>query len=280
MRRWANDRDQVQVHRLHGSPKPFIANVRDVGHRTDGHTIQKADGSADRTFLEEQMSEIEGLAARAITDLDAGAHLDEGSRDAIGWFLSLQWSRHRHLLNVISSGVSHDAHSHAEAQSGLLKMKLFPLLSARVASADPDAHHQDQWDHVVGELSGFEWHVVRFRQDALVLGDNILCLHGVQPGRVADLGPAWAWHGFGVPIRNAARCTIPLGPRLGLLLTPSGGPARLDAADFNRRTVFNSREFVLHQPNWRSASERLPSLFSEALERQRWAAGVFITGPY
>lgn len=280
LRRWANERDQVEVHRLEGQGRPFLSNVRDIGHRTDGHTVSRRGGEPDRCTFEEQMSEVEQLAAEAIVRLDSRGSIDPDTREALEWFLGLQWSRHRHLFNQIASEVDDHGRSAQDLQSSLLRVKLVPLFSARQASQDPTARPKDQWDPVVGDLNGFTWHVARFRSNALLLGDNLLCFNGVRPGGISQYGPVWAAHGLGLPMREAKRLTIPLGPRLGLLLTREGARSRIDAAEFNRSTIFNSREFVLHPPGWLAEPTRLTRHFAADIERQRFVAKAFIKGPY
>lgn len=81
---------------------------------------------------------------------------------------------------------------------------------------------------------------------------------------------AWTRHGMGVGFGNCARITVPLAPDLGLVLTPRGQtPRRIGTAEFNRATIYNSREFVAHHPGWQpgQSSQRA---FDEDVYTQRW----------
>ncbi|WP_330457373.1 hypothetical protein OIB37_10955 [Streptomyces sp. NBC_00820] len=47
-------------------------------------------------------------------------------------------------------------------------------------------------------------------------------------------------------------------------------------AAINRFTVFNSREFVAHSPQWKQAHPKLARELPELLERQRLVAPAFL----
>ncbi|MFF3418450.1 hypothetical protein ACFYW9_27655 [Streptomyces sp. NPDC002698] len=54
--------------------------------------------------------------------------------------------------------------------------------------------------------------------------------------------------------------------------------SRLRVADFNRFTVFNSREFVAHAPEWSGTHPRLAQDLAELMMTQRMVAPAFLQG--
>ena len=73
---------------------------------------------------------------------------------------------------------------------------------------------------------------------------------GVADGETRDMPTAWTHHGVGLAFRNCARITMPLAPTLGVIIARNErGGRSISAADFNRATVYNSREFVAHHPD-------------------------------
>jgi hypothetical protein len=63
---------------------------------------------------------------------------------------------------------------------------------------------------------------------------------------------------------------VPLAPDFGLVLTPRAQTRRaIGAAEFNRATIFNSREFVAHHPGW-TPGHSLQEAFQEDMRTQRW----------
>jgi hypothetical protein len=278
LRNFADAKEQLVVHRL-AAQKPFVSTVKDVGHRNDGHTLYLSSGP-DREMLEGAMNEIETETAGAANRLVEGEDLTDADAEVMSWFFALQWSRHRHLYNQISSQVDTTGLSPEEVATSLLRVTLFPLLMAWNLREDPSAHYKDQWNHVQTVTRSLQWRTVRFNDDVLVLGDNTVCMSGTRPGFTPDFGAAWARHGFGVALHAAARITVPLSPRVGLLLTADGKPERLSALAFNRTTIYNSREFVVHHPEWKPTNPNIGAAFNENLETQRILAPVFVQGRF
>jgi hypothetical protein len=280
LRRFGDQDERLTVHRLIGSGS-FQSSVRDIGHRNDGHTILRGDGSADRSALEVMMSEIEGAAAASICSLEGGEPLNDEHRGAIGWFLGLQWHRHRYLFNAIHSEIEvQEGLSKGELQSSILRVSLLPFFSAWTQRDDDGASFDGQWDYVESALRSYQWRLVRYRRDVLVIGDNTLCMWGARPPYKPAYNAALARHGLGVPLHGAARVTTPLSPRLGLLMTNDGVPDRLDPQAFNRATIYSSREFVAHAAGWSPANPRVRDSFTKDLERQRWLAPGLAHGPF
>ena len=273
------DEDQgLTVHRLLGST--YNSSVRDVGHRNHGHTLVRRDGSTDQSGYEAIMSEIEAAAAASLGALVDGEPLDEERRSALRWFLALQWRRHRYLFNAIHSEIETPSDlSKAEIQSGLLRVSLMPLFSAWRLRNDTSAYYKDRWDYVESTLSSYKWRLVRYRSDVLVIGDTTLCSWGTRPPNEPGYNAALARHGLGVPLHAAARLTVPLTPRLGLLMTHDEKTQRLDAKTFNRATVYNSREFVAHARGWTPTNPEVGASLMRDLEVQRWLAPMLIKGP-
>ncbi|MEV4157838.1 hypothetical protein AB0J48_32930 [Nocardia salmonicida] len=86
------------------------------------------------------------------------------------------------------------------------------------------------------------------RPAKVVVGDNIVCMWGIAAGETSDLPEIWTKHGAGVGFATCGRITMPLAPNLGLIIVRNNRPdlRAVDAAGFNRATIFNSREFVAH----------------------------------
>jgi hypothetical protein len=273
--KFADSKGRITAHRLRADTS-FATNARDIGHRNDGHTLYLRSGKVDRSSLEEAMGGIEREAAEVVAELDQGGSLDESQRRALAWFISLQWTRHRYVLNqLLSRSGDHSDLSREEVQTGLLRVALGPLLAAWQVRDDESAHYKDRWNYIVGAALSFNWKVLRFSEDSLVLGDTTVCMSGVRPGEKPEYNTAWARHGIGVGWESVARVTMPLTPRLGLLLTREGRPDRLRASAFNRTTVFNAREFVLHGRDREPTTNGLLTSFNEDLERQRYLAPIF-----
>lgn len=275
LKRFGDERGRLVVHPLTGDGH-YPSTVRDVGHQNDGHTLYLRDGTVDRTSLERAMSQIEGEAAVAVNELLNGAELDRDRQWALAWFFALQWYRSRYLLDSVAAGVGRGPLNREEMQTSILQAVMFPFLSAWHERNDPNVRYKDRWDPIVAATMGsFTWSLCRFRANSLVLGDQTLCLWGVRPGGEATVNAAWARHGIGVGWGDVARVTVPIAPQLGLILSRPGASTRLGAPAVNRATVYNSRRFVAHAPNWAEGSGRLRRSLDEALETQRMLAPVF-----
>ncbi|MFI6678737.1 hypothetical protein [Kribbella sp. NPDC050470] len=107
--------------------------------------------------------------------------------------------------------------------------------------------------------------MLRYRPGSLIIGDTTVCLSGTAPGHNPQYNEARARHGIGVGVETCARINMPLTPELGLLLTRDGKPTRLVAERFIRTTIYNSREFVAHAPDWPRGRSRLETAFREDL---------------
>jgi hypothetical protein len=165
--------------------------------------------------------------------------------------------------------------SEQETQSGILRVALIHLLEAWSVRNDTSVGPKDQWNHIVSMLGQFKWDPLRYRSSSLVVGDTTVCLYGTAQGQTSQINDAWARHGIGVGFETCARITMPLTPQLGLLLTRDGKPARLGAERFNQATVYESREFVAHSPDWPEGRARLEKAFRDDLQRQRFLGAAF-----
>jgi hypothetical protein len=145
---------------------------------------------------------------------------------------------------------------------------------------DDDAYYKDQWNHLAHTLldSDMHWSCYRPRRGGLLVSDNPVCLSGVV-GPPPEIPPAFFDHGVGLGFQNFRRLTVPLGNRLGVIISRDPQDAdRLRVADFNRFTVFNSREFVAHAPDWPRSHPDLNREMTELLSRQRLVAPAFLQG--
>lgn len=278
LRRFADDKGKLTVHRLDRADA-HTASVRDLGHRNQGHTLYFPGREPNQDVLEQQMSDLEGEASRAVDRLAAGraTTLDEDDREVLAWFMALQWTRHRSTLGAVraaaraaspdASGTSVD--DYALRSGGLIAGPAI-LLHAWQMRTDPDARPKESYNGVVVNLlHRFEWRVVRYRRPVLVVSDNSVCMSGVADGETAGVPEAWTRHGAGVGTGTCRRITCPLTPRLGLLLENGRDPTHLKAEVFNRLTVHNSREFVAHHQEWPHAEPRLHQSLHDDLWLQR-----------
>ncbi|GAA0696342.1 hypothetical protein GCM10009548_81050 [Streptomyces malaysiensis subsp. malaysiensis] len=72
---------------------------------------------------------------------------------------------------------------------------------------------------------------------------------------------------------------MPLGSGLAVIVSRVPQDAsRLRVADINRFTVFNSREFVAHAPEWPKTHPHLAQDLPQLLKRQRMVAPAFLQG--
>lgn len=275
LRGFGDERGRLVVHPVHAE-KHYPSTVRDVGHQNDGHTMYRRDGTIDRKSLEQAKSRIEGEAATAISELVEGAELDRDRQWILAWFLALQWHRSRYLLDSVAAEVARGGLTPEEVQTSILRVVMVPFFSAWHNRNDMTVRYKYRWDVVVEATMGsFAWSLCRYRDNSLVLGDQTLCMWGVRTGGRATINEAWARHGIGIGWDDVGRVTVPLTPRLGLLLTRPGAPTRLTAPVFNRATVYNARRFALHTPTWGEGRAGLVKAFDEALETQRTLAPAF-----
>lgn len=280
LKNFGDERGRLVVHPMLAE-RHYPSTVRDVGHQNDGHTMYRRDGTIDRKSLEGAMSRIEGEASTAVCELVDGAELDRDRQWILAWFLALQWHRSRYLLDAVAAEVGRPDLTRQELQTSILRAVMLPFFSAWHNRNDMTVRYRDRWDGVVESTMGsFVWSLCRFRDDSLVLGDQTLCLWGVRPGGTQTISEAWARHGIGIGWADVGRVTVPLAPRLGLLLTRHGAPTRSTAPAFNRATVYNARRFVAHTPTWGEGRAGLRKAFDEALETQRTLAPVFFRNQF
>ncbi|MFJ7255691.1 hypothetical protein ACIQWV_24625 [Streptomyces sp. NPDC098085] len=146
---------------------------------------------------------------------------------------------------------------------------------------DNDAYYKDHWNHLVSTLlsSNMHWSCYRPRRGGLLVGDNPVCFSGVVGTPPEDIPPAFFDHAVGTGFHDFRRLTLPLGSRLAVIMSRDPQDAsRLRVADINRYSVFNSREFVAHNPDWAKAHPDLARELPQLLERQRMVAPAFLQG--
>jgi hypothetical protein len=151
---------------------------------------------------------------------------------------------------------------------------LEPWAARQRGAVDP----KERYCSVESLLAGWDWRVYRPRRQQLVVAENVVSMCGVAAGAVSLMPEAWTRHGIGVGFGNCARINVPLAPDLGLVLTPRGQAAHsIGAAEFNRATICNSREFVAHHPDW-LPGQSLRQAFDEDVWTQRWVLPVILEG--
>lgn len=117
------------------------------------------------------------------------------------------------------------------------------------------------------------------RGGGLIVSDNPLCMSGIVGTPTPGVPTGFFDHGVGIGFTNFRRITVPLGSSLALIISRDPDEvSRLDAAVINRFTVFNSREFVAHSPQWRRSHPRLARELPDLLERQQLVAPAFLHG--
>lgn len=284
---FADPRRRLVVHRL-TSATSYVASVTDVGHRNLGHTIYMPGRDPDHDSLEAKMSKIEGAAATIVRELlenRARAPTPE-QQEGLAWLIALQWQRHRTLLDLVRAKIIRenllDANS-PEYKFATKSLGLHAILANVTAPwenrDDPMARPKERWNSIVSALSVMSWKLLRPRVPSLIVTDNLVCLSGVAPGRCTKLPPAYAKHGIGIGWENLQRVTVPLAPSLGLVVSrDSSDAASVTSRRMNSFTVFNSREFVAHSPDWPFKQPRLYDAFREDLALQRWVAEYILPG--
>jgi Protein of unknown function (DUF4238) len=234
------------------------------------------------------MSDLEGEAATVIHELSTNrsASVEGEQREILGFFIAMQWSRHRFLLNLLRSKTLEDnpvdssdpAYEYATRSLGLSHV-LLHVLEPWAARNDPDASYKDQWRHIPSILATWSWAVFRPRTDALIISDNLVCLSGLATGANTQVPPAWTQHGVGIGFENCRRVTVPLGRRLGLLIAREPKDTKnITSQSFNRWTVYNSREFMAYAPGWQNQQPMLYGKVIEDLHTQRIVIPWFLAG--
>ncbi|XVQ15124.1 DUF4238 domain-containing protein [Spirillospora sp. CA-255316] len=284
LRRFSDKNEKLVVHRLEAK-QSFISTVRNVGHRNLGHTIVRPGREPDHVSMEAAMSAVEGEAASAISELasETRKEVPIDLRSPIAWFLALQWYRNRFLFHVM-----HERLNPGDDQIDVETHKFVMLTHIRASVLTPwemrndqYARPKDSWNHLVSVLlrSGMHWSCYRPHGIPLIVSDTSVCFSGARDGFNAELPAAFLDHGVGAGFSDVRRVTVPLGSNLGLIISRDGhDAARIRAAEFNRYTIFNSREFVAYAPDWPARHSTLDREFRANLQTQRFVAPAFLWG--
>ncbi|MGW3479765.1 hypothetical protein ACWDMR_30660 [Streptomyces althioticus] len=169
--------------------------------------------------------------------------------------------------------------SDEEIQTAMMGLNSMHVIRPWLLRNDDDAYYKDQWNHLVSTLlsSDMHWSCYRPRGGGLLVSDNPVCFSGVVGTAPPEIPAAFFDHGVGTGFHKLRRLTVPLGSRLGVIISRDPQDAsRLRAADFNRFTVFNSREFVAHAPEWPGNHPSLAQDLTELMMRQRMVAPAFL----
>jgi hypothetical protein len=227
------------------------------------------------------MADIEGAAATAVGDLRTvrTSTVSADQREVLSFLIALQWTRSRFVLKVVRRDVLGRDTPMDESNRSLGLLNIMASVLDPWAARQRGAHDpKERFCSIESLLAGWDWRVYRPRGQPLVVADNVVSMWGVAVGAVSSMPVAWTRHGMGVGFGNCARITVPLAPDLGLVLTPRGQtPRRIGTAEFNRATIYNSREFVAHHPAWHpgQSSQRA---FDEDVSTQRWILPMILEG--
>lgn len=279
LRNFADENEQLVVHRT-DMKRDYHASVRDLGHRTFGHSLFWPNREPDHVSLEERMTSSEGAAATVVTQLRARRtrSVTPAQREVLGFLIALQWARSRFLLMVVRREVlGRDTPIEGTNRSlGLLNIVvtvLDPWAARQRDAFDP----KERFCTIADLLESWDWQVYRPTGPNLVIADNIVSMWGVAKGEAGLAPEAWTRHGVGVGFGTCARITVPLASDVGLILTPPKQASRaISAADFNRATIYNSREFVAHHPT--SLPDQLRRNLADDLDLQRWLLPTILQG--
>lgn len=223
------------------------------------------------------MSKIEAVSAASIEDIiqSNGTDVTDEQKQEITWLAGLQILRNRFTLGYVAHEAQREYPTDATKkviQTGLLSAALLSYLEAWGHRDDPYAKPKERWNPYAGSLLEFRWDIARYRSPSLVVSDAFIAQSGIRKelrGRYAPVERRWANHGFIVPLHECERVTIPLTPTIGLYLHRFPNRRRIKADDFNRHTVYSSRDFVAHCPDWETANPRLHEAVAENLALQR-----------
>ncbi|MFE5835840.1 DUF4238 domain-containing protein [Arthrobacter sp. NPDC056493] len=276
LRRFANAKEQLRIHRI-ADGKSFTSVVLNTGQVKDGHTLYGSEGQKDRSLLESSMSHIETESGAVIDELvgSTATEVTDEQKQEIIWLAGLQILRSRFTLGCVAHGARDEYPKDASAEdirTGLLRAALFSYLATWPSRNDQFSRPKDRWNPYTGSLLEFRWDVMRYRSPSLVLADAFAAQSGIRRDLKENYAPVehrWAMHGFGVPLHDCERVTIPLSPYTGLYLHRFEGRRRLKAEDFNQYTVYSSRDFVAHNVDWSDMNPRLYKSMARQLELQR-----------
>ncbi|MFG2698842.1 DUF4238 domain-containing protein [Kitasatospora sp. NPDC048407] len=264
--------------------RQFTSAVVNVGHRNYGHSLYWPGREPDHSSMEAAMASIEGEAAVAVKELARSRQRDvpHDIRRPLAWLLALQYQRSRFLMHLLSERVRSKDNGLAadEIQTGLLTLILAYVIHPWRLRDDDDAPFKDRWNALVAFLlagADMHWTCYRPRNGGLVVGDNLVCFSGIVGEPPLYIPPKFFDHGVQVGLENFRRLTVPLGDDLALIISRDARDrARLDAAAINRFTVFNSREFIAHAPDWPDRHPDLALDLRSSLRTQRLVAPAFL----
>lgn len=282
LQHFADPRGMLKVHKV-TSEESYSTAVRKIGHRNLGHSLYWPGREPDHISMEAAMGDIEGGAATAVRELVQSREraVPAHARHALAWLLALQWQRSRFLRHVVTKEISAEASglSDEEIQTSMMRMISRTVIDPWRLRDDDDAHYEDQWNALVCTLlaDDMHWSSYRPRGGGLLVSDNLVCFSGVVGTPPSGMPVGFFDHGIGTGFDNFRRLTMPLGSRLAVIISRDPMDAsRLDVADLNRFTVFNSREFVAHAPVWQREHPGLAGDLAQLLERQRFVAPAFL----
>ncbi|WP_406216792.1 DUF4238 domain-containing protein [Streptomyces decoyicus] len=265
------------------SERQYPSTVRDIGHRNFGHSLYLPEQEPDHVSMEAAMSDFEGEAATVIRELVQSREraVPTHARHALAWLLALQWQRSRFLRHMMTkkSSAAASGLSDEEIQTGMMRLIARTVIDPWRLRNDDDAHYKDQWNYLVSTLLGpdMHWSAYRPRSGGLLVGDNSVCFSGVVGTPPPGIPAGFFDHGVGTGFHNFRRLTVPLSGRLAVVISRDPLDAsRLRAEDLNRFTIFNSREFVAHAPEWPTTHQSLAQDLTQLLKRQRMVAPAFL----
>jgi hypothetical protein len=243
-------------------PVEYGATVKNIGHRNQGHSLYFPGRPTDHDTLEAAMSDLEGAASGVIGRLSSSTRneLIADDKETLTFFIALQWSRHRFLLEALRRDMllresveeSSVEYEYLTKSLGLNQIYTGVLAPWAALQSGDWSSQKDIFSSVGSWLVGMNWNLIRTRSDALIVSDNLVCLSDVAAGKEhAAPSKAWTLHGLGVGFANCRRVTVPLTPRLAVIIAPSAADTiGLRADHINRFTVANSREFIAYRPGW------------------------------
>jgi uncharacterized protein DUF4238 len=279
LRRFAGPTGRLVVHRVM-TQRQYQAGVTDVGHRNFGHTLYWPGREPDHVTLEDAMAQIEGEAMSAIRVLETrrSRAVPDEVRDALAWFVALQWQRSRFMMYVVAREADADGNgfSPEEIQTSLLSLLDASVITPWSLRNEP-VRPKERWNFLVSALMAMDWSCYRPRTGGLLVSDNVVCFSGYAGSEPPTLPLGFFDHGVGAGVREYKRVTVPLGGNLALVISRDPTEARrLDTGVLNRFTVFNSREFVAHAPDWASQHEQLAAELTDWFHIQRMVAPAFL----
>lgn len=252
LRRFADNNKKLLVHRTDIEETPRWAPVRKLGQTVEGHTLHWPGREPDHTSLEAGMGSIESAVGKVIASLvsNKGCTLSEEAREVFGFFIAMQWYRSRFLLELLHRSVLDPDAPVDELARSMGIRQIRNVLEPWFARNDDECDPKDRYCYIANYLQRgpWSWHLYRPTGANLVVGDNIVCMWGIAAGETSNVPEIWTKHGAGVGFATCGRITMPLAPNLGLIIVRNNRPdlRAVDAAGFNRATIFNSREFVAH----------------------------------